>query len=123
MANTLTTCSVISVKAIGSRDYGVKDLCALMGVSRAGYYKWLKHDKSPRNIKREELILLVEQVHLVHKSHGYRWTAAYIRIEHGYTFSDNYIYKCFRFLGILAIFKVFSKFILFCFYYILNIAK
>lgn len=71
-----------------------------MGVSRAGYYKWLKHDKSPRNIKREELILLVEQVHLVHKSHGYRWTAAYIRIERGYTFSDNYIYKCFRFLGI-----------------------
>ena len=83
-----------------SREYDVQDLCALMGVSRSGYYKWKKRDKSERNIKREEMIALVETVHADHKSHGYRWTAAYIRLEYGYECSDNYIYKCFRFLGI-----------------------
>ena len=55
-----------------------------MGVSRSGYYKWKKRDKSKRDIKREELIALVESVHANHRSHGYRWTAAYIRLEYGY---------------------------------------
>lgn len=71
-----------------------------MGVSRSGYYKWKKRDKSKRDIKREEMIALVEAVHANHRSHGYRWTAAYIRLEYGYECSDNYVYKCFRFLGI-----------------------
>lgn len=73
-----------------------------MGVSRSGYYKWKKRDKSERDIMREEMIALVETVHADHKTHGYRWTAAYIRLEYGYECSDNYIYKCFRFLGIKA---------------------
>ena len=71
-----------------------------MGVSRSGYYKWKKRDKSKRDIKREELIALVEVVHADHKTHGYRWTAAFIRLEYSYECSDNYVYKCFRFLGI-----------------------
>lgn len=71
-----------------------------MGVSRSGYYKWKKRDKSERDIHREELIALVDLVHADHKTHGYRWTAAFIRLEYGYNCSDNYVYKCFRFLGI-----------------------
>ena len=39
-------------------------------------------------------------MHKLHKSHGYRWTAAFIKLEYGYEFSDNYIYKCFQFLGV-----------------------
>ena len=83
-----------------SRDYDVQDICALMGVSRSGYYKWKKREKSERDIKREEMIALVDEVHKIHRSHGYRWTAAFIRINYGYECSDNYIYKCFRYLGI-----------------------
>ena len=30
-------------------------LCGMLGVSRSGYYKWLKRDKSARNIKKEEI--------------------------------------------------------------------
>lgn len=71
-----------------------------MGVSRSGYYKWKKREKSDRDIKREEMIALVAEVHEEHKSHGYRWTAAFIRINYGYECSDNYIYKCFRYLEI-----------------------
>ena len=71
-----------------------------MGVSRSGYYKWKNRDKSERDVRRGEMIGLVESIHTAHKSHGYRWTAAYIRLEYGYECSDNYIYKCFRFLGI-----------------------
>ena len=73
-----------------------------MGVSRSGYYKWKKHEKSGRDVNREKMITLVEEVHAEHKSHGYRWTAAFIRLEYGCECSDNYIYKCFRYLGIKA---------------------
>lgn len=73
-----------------------------MGVSRAGFYKWKNRDKSQKDINRDKLVNLVKTVHDAHCSHGYRWTAAYIRLEYGYTCGDNYIYKCFRYLGISA---------------------
>ena len=85
-----------------SRDYDVKSLCELMGVSRSGYYKWKNREPSARDINREEMIALVDEIHATHKSHGYRWTAAFIRINHHYEISDNYAYKCFRYLGIKA---------------------
>lgn len=71
-----------------------------MCVSRAGYYKWKKKKPSQRNLNREKMVELVRQIHEVHQTHGYRWTAAYIRINEHINISDNYVYKCFRFLGI-----------------------
>ena len=85
-----------------SRDNSIKDICALMGVSRAGYYKWKNREPSPRDTKREEVIAMVKQVHEEHPTHGYRWTAAFIRINMQITISDNYAYKCYRYLGIRA---------------------
>ncbi len=72
----------------------------MMGVSRAGYYKWLKHIPSPREASRETLVECVQAVHEEHRSHGYRWVAAYIRLNHGYDISENFTYKIFRYLGI-----------------------
>ena len=71
-----------------------------MGVSRSGYYKWKNRDKSKRDTNREKMIAIVDEVHKAHKTHGYRWTAAYIRVNKGIEISDNYAYKCFRYLGI-----------------------
>lgn len=83
-----------------SRDHAIGDICNLMGVSRSGFYKWKKRPPSKRDINREKMIELVKTVHESHRTHGYRWTAAYIRINEHVSISDNYAYKCFRFLGI-----------------------
>ena len=83
-----------------SRDNSVRDLCEIMGVSHSGYYKWKNRGKTDRDVKREEVVALVESVHAEHRTHGYRWVAAYIRINHKLSFSDNYVYKAFRYLGI-----------------------
>lgn len=85
-----------------SRDYAIRDLCDLMGVSRAGFYKWKKREPPSRDTTREEMIKIVGEVHVEHPTHGYRWTAAYIRINMQITISDNYAYKCYRYLGIKA---------------------
>ena len=71
-----------------------------MRVSRAGYYKWKNHKPSHRDLHREEALELVKEVHGKHRTHGYRWTAAFIRINYSKPLSDNYTYKCFRYLGI-----------------------
>ena len=73
-----------------------------MCVSRAGYYKWKNREPSVRDVNREEMIEKVRSTHEKHKTHGYRWTAAFIRINMKILISDNYAYKCFRYLGIKA---------------------
>ena len=83
-----------------SREYPVEELCGLMNVSRSGYYKWKKRPETERDSKRFRIIPLVEQIHTEHPSHGYRWVAAYIRINYNENFSNNYVYKAFRCLGI-----------------------
>ena len=76
-----------------SRDYAIRDICKLMGVSRAGYYKWKKRPPSKRDINREKMIELVRATHENHRTHGYRWVAAYIRINELIDISENYAYK------------------------------
>lgn len=83
-----------------SREFNVKDICEMMGVSRSGYYKWQKRDPSDRDVNREAMVEVVGEVHCEHPSHGYRWVAAYIRTTLKTKVSDNFVYKCFRYLGI-----------------------
>ncbi len=83
-----------------SRDFNIVDLCMAMGISRAGFYKWKNRKPSSRDLTRDQIIKLVEEVHKAHSTHGYRWTAAYIRINHKVSICDSYAYKCFRYLGI-----------------------
>lgn len=86
-----------------SRDFSVQDVCACMCVSRAGYYKWKARGKSTRAVNREKLLEAVKDTHDHHRSHGYRWVAAYLRINWDWTVCDNMVYKCFRYLGISAV--------------------
>lgn len=83
-----------------SRDFSIKDICELMEVSRSGYYKWLRREPSSRDMNREVMVEMVEDIHSEHPTHGYRWVAAYIRHNLRVSVSDNFVYKCFRYLGI-----------------------
>lgn len=46
-----------------SQEYPVKDICKMMGVSRSGYYKWLRREPSSREINREFMVGVVEDIH------------------------------------------------------------
>ena len=67
-----------------------------MGVSRAGYYKWLSRDPSNRDNKRERAEGLVLEAHKNHPSHGYRWVCAFINLEYKENFSPGFIYSVFK---------------------------
>ena len=66
-----------------SHEYSIKLLCQMTGVSRAGYYKWLGRGPSPSAIRRREILDAVEKVHQEHPTHGYRWIAAFLRLNRG----------------------------------------
>jgi len=72
----------------------------VMEVSKSGYYKWLNRKTSEREIRREEAVELVTKIHENHKTHGYRWTAAFIRLNCSVRISDNFVYKIFRIYGL-----------------------
>ena len=97
----LITCLSLNLPVFNSfLTYPLGQVCSIMGVSRSGYYKWLRRDPSDRDINREAIVEVVEEVHSEFPSHGYRWVAAYIRNSLRTKVSDNFIYKCFRYLGI-----------------------
>ena len=73
-----------------------------MHVSRSGYYKWQQHKDSKQRINRRKLIETVQTTHEQHSTHGYRWIAAYIRTNLNISVSDNYVYKCYCYLGLQA---------------------
>ena len=77
-------------------------VCKAMGVSKSGYYKWKKCEIAGHAVKRAHVVDLVARVHEKHRTHGYRWVREFIRINYGESYTANYIYKAFRYLGITA---------------------
>jgi len=83
-----------------SRDFPIEAICEIMGISRAGYYKWKKREPSKRDMNRAAIVEKVKAIHEEHPTHGYRWVSAYLVVNFSIKVSDNFVYKCFRFLGI-----------------------
>ena len=48
------------------KGYSLRRLCPLLGVSRAGYYKWLKRDKSQLELENEALLETMKQLQEKH---------------------------------------------------------
>ena len=81
-------------------DYPISEMCRILDVNRAAYYKWKNRGKSSQEKRREEMIGIVQEVHDEHPSHGYRWVHAYILINYKVKCSASFVYTIFRYLGI-----------------------
>ena len=46
------------------RQYAIRMMCRVLGVSRSGYYSWCQRGESPRARRSRELLCRVRQVHL-----------------------------------------------------------
>ena len=74
----------------------------MMEVSKSGFYKWKAKPEEKRNPEREKVIALVQKAHNEHRTHGYRWVAAYMRLNCGVTYSDSFVFKAWKYLGLKA---------------------
>ena len=74
----------------------------MMEVSKSGFYKWESKPREKKNPEREKVIALVQEVHNEHKIHGYRWVAAYIRLNYKVSYFDSFVFKAWKYLGLKA---------------------
>lgn len=82
--------------------YSVKLLCAIMGVNRSSYYKWLGQISEPNRYEQNRVILtqLLWAEHKKHKAWGYHRLAMGIRTTVDWSFSDNLAHQCCKAAGI-----------------------
>lgn len=84
-----------------SKEFPVKELCEICGVSRSGCCKWRGRDGAPPE-DRAKIPKLVRKCHDAHPSHGYRWVHAYLAKNDDIGVSADCIRRRFRHLGISA---------------------
>ena len=78
-------------------------ICEILGISKSGYYKHKKRVK-PEKEKQDELLcsLIIEYNATYNGILGYRRMAMYINKLNHKSFSEGYIYRLMKFLGISA---------------------
>lgn len=63
-----------------AEEFRISVMCKVLGVSRAGYYAWLKRKPSPRQLAYQVLRRLIRLLHKEHRSvYGYRRVHALVR--------------------------------------------
>lgn len=82
--------------------HSVSELCSIYGVSRSGYYKWLKRTGWMNRFERSNQILdeYVFDLHRHHTMMGYRQLRDKLRLEFGRTVSDPTVRRSMKRLGI-----------------------
>lgn len=52
--------------------YPISSLCKISNVSKSGYFKWLKHQKTYNDIRNEKIANIIEKIHFDYPDKGYR---------------------------------------------------
>ena len=52
--------------------YPISSLCKISNVSKSGYFKWLKHQKTNNDIRNEKIANIIEKIHSDYPDKGYR---------------------------------------------------
>lgn len=65
------------------------ELCALAGVTRSAYYRWLRNPASISEKKNDELAAIAERIHSEHPDMGYRRLGDELSRECGFRINDK----------------------------------
>ena len=82
--------------------HSVMELCSIYGVSRSGYYKWLKRAGQLNRYEKTQRILdgYVKDIHSHHPMMGYRQIRDKLSLEFGWIVSDPTVWKSMKRLRI-----------------------
>lgn len=85
-----------------STRLSVMELCSVYGVSRSGYYKWLRRGNQPNRYERSQGILdhYVRDIHAHFPSMGYRQVRDTLLLQTGWKLCDLSVWQSMRRLGI-----------------------
>lgn len=87
-----------------SRQFSVSWLCQLFGISRSGYYKWLRRKGKPNRYQITQNILdeHISQLHAAHPSSGYRALNGRLRAATGWVVCNASVLRSMQRLSVRA---------------------
>ena len=89
-----------------TEGWPVEWMCEKLNVSRAGYYKWKKHEKTKEEQENERLAELIREYdELFHHTLGYRRMTGYINRLNNTQYGEKRIHKIMQKLGIHSIIR------------------
>lgn len=81
-------------------------MCRQLEVSRAGYYKWLQHEKTEGELENEQLAVWIKEYDETYKhTLGYRRMRNYINRDKDKHYSKRRIQRIMRLLGIKSVIR------------------
>ena len=88
-------------------SHSIVELCKIYGISRSGYYKWLKRQGEKNRYEKTQDILdaCVGDIHAHHPKMGYRSIRDILILEHGWVVSDPTVLKSMQRLNIKGYFQ------------------
>src|SRR5699024_11818546 len=95
-----------TIKKLQKEGFKIIHLCEVLGVSRAGYYKWLKRQPTASEKRLQKLIDLILQVYEEHKGiYGYRRITIYLNHFLNAKVNHKCVYRLMKSLGLQAVMR------------------
>nr|WP_257786413.1 IS3 family transposase [Clostridium formicaceticum] len=95
----------LAIQALSSeKGYTTSILCEILEISRSAYHKWLRREKSQRELENEYLLkLVIESYEERSGILGYRQMTIKIRREHSIMVNHKRIYRIMRSVGLKSV--------------------
>lgn len=77
-------------------DYPVSEMCRILGINRAAYYKWKNHGNSQNDNLNELIAEKAEKIHAEHPDMGYRRIRDTLEHDHNINVNDKRILRVCR---------------------------
>ncbi|HJJ72103.1 MAG TPA: IS3 family transposase [Methanocorpusculum sp.] len=92
------------------RSWPVEWMCKSLEVSRSGYYKWLKHEKTDEEKENEQIAQLVgEYDERFNHTLGYRRMTGYMNRLNQKQYGEKRIYRIMKMMGIRSVIRKKAK--------------
>ncbi|MED8018809.1 MULTISPECIES: IS3 family transposase [unclassified Bacillus (in: firmicutes)] len=91
------------IKEMSAGNSSIQLLCQIAGVSKSGYYKWLKRQKTPseKQLKDESMKKRIMECHKKHRGiYGYRRVQIWLKKTYGLHINHKRIQRLMNKLGI-----------------------
>ena len=103
--------SYIAIRYLHETEkYPVKKLCAILGINRSSYYKWSKREPSTKQMKNEEIISWIKELHEERNGIlGYRQMTITINRVHNVSYNKKRIRRLMQILGLKSVCRIKKK--------------
>ncbi len=87
-------------------DFPIQLLCRLLKVSRSGYYKWLKHTRTPSEKTNNQVMATIKELHQRYNGIlGYRRMTTFVNRQLGTHYNKKRIRRLMHILGIRSVIR------------------